>query len=288
MQRPRAFDPLPRKVRSGLEERIKSPGLELPMLEQVVQEVMQLCNAPDTDAAEMARVLYRDPSMAGNVLKVANSPLYRARAAITSLQDAVARLGMQKVTAISLMVSTRSKVFRSKRYLNLVESMWKQALATACFARELARLLSQDVESSFLCGLFHNIGGPLVLDVIASIEAQSNFQVSPRQAEAAMGEYSMMLGLLLAKEWNLPARVVDAIQYQDSYSDATFKDTAMTVHLARQAAAFMLKNPDASPQTCARKLTELPIIGDLGFGQDQTEAFLGNTERILAIVAALD
>ena len=46
-------------------------------------------------AAKIAEVLHSDQSMAGNVLKVANSPLYRARSEISSLQDAVARLGMQ-------------------------------------------------------------------------------------------------------------------------------------------------------------------------------------------------
>lgn len=275
MPKPRTFDPLPRKFRGQLEARIQAAELELPMLEQVVQEIMQLCNDPATDAVQIAEALQSDQSMAGNVLKVANSPLYRARSEINSLQDAVARLGMQQVTAIALMVSTKSNVFRSKRYLDLVEYLWKHALATGCFARELAKMLAGDGETAFLCGLFHDVGSPIVLDVAAAIEASSNFQVSQRQAQAAMQEFSTPLGLRLAKAWNLPEPVVDAIE-----------NGADSIALASHAARSMLEGTGTEEMLAG--LVELPVTAELGLDEDRIRTFLANAERILAAVQTLD
>lgn len=72
-----------------LEER----KVELPPMPGTAAQVMQLCQQEDTDAAKLSAVIHGDPTIASNVLRVANSAAYMGQVPCSSLQQAVSRLG---------------------------------------------------------------------------------------------------------------------------------------------------------------------------------------------------
>ena len=88
-----ASEILPDWVRSDIEKRIRLCMLELPLLPEVAVEALELCVRRDGGSHQMAKILHRDQALAGNVLRVANSPLFGTRLEITSLQQAVSRIG---------------------------------------------------------------------------------------------------------------------------------------------------------------------------------------------------
>src|SRR5688500_11022317 len=67
----------------------------VPMLPQVATEVLRAAGDKHSDAARLSALIHRDPALAGQVLKVANSPAYLPRMPIVSLQQAVARIGLE-------------------------------------------------------------------------------------------------------------------------------------------------------------------------------------------------
>src|SRR4051794_18613299 len=105
--------------------RIASGALELPLLPHVAGQVCALSTSDDASARSLAALLHRDQAIAAHVLRVANSPLYRPRVPIVSLQQAISRLGMTTLREIVLTVSMRSRVFNVSGYTTEIHALWQ-------------------------------------------------------------------------------------------------------------------------------------------------------------------
>lgn len=94
-----------------LAQQVAEQSLSLPMLPAVANEVLALTQAETTDAARLSQVMHRDPALASNVLRVANSAAFVGQVPCASLQQAVSRLGLQRVTEIALALAVKGSVF---------------------------------------------------------------------------------------------------------------------------------------------------------------------------------
>ncbi len=65
---------------------------------------------------------------------------YAARSPITSLQQAVSRLGTRTLREIAIVVACKARAFQVKGHEPLVRAIFEHSLTTALFAREVARL----------------------------------------------------------------------------------------------------------------------------------------------------
>jgi DNA-binding transcriptional LysR family regulator len=82
---------------SFVDQLLHSGSLELPMLPAAMAETLALCQSETADAARLSQVIHRDPTLAANVLKVANSAAFALPVPCASLQQAVARLGLPRI-----------------------------------------------------------------------------------------------------------------------------------------------------------------------------------------------
>ena len=130
---------VPDEVRQSLNTRLAAKSFELPLLPEVATRVIELCNLPDTDAAELAELLHRDQAFASHILRVANSPVMASAVPIVSLQQAVSRMGMGTISEIAISISVNGKVFNVPGQMDLVRKLWRHSLATGCLAKEIAR-----------------------------------------------------------------------------------------------------------------------------------------------------
>src|SRR4029077_2368798 len=156
-------------LRTAVAHRLATGELSLPMLPRVASQVVALVGSPTTDANRLSELIHRDPALAGQVLRIANSPAYMPRMPIVSLQQAVSRLGLNAVTEIAFAASVQSGVFRVPGWEPMLNQLWRHALASGAFAKEVARTRRLNVESAFLCGLLHAVGKPALLQVITDV-----------------------------------------------------------------------------------------------------------------------
>ena len=63
---------------------------------------MRVCSDPDGDVGQLADVLARDPILAGQVLRVANSAFYYRGSEVTSLHRAAMVIGMRALKVVAL------------------------------------------------------------------------------------------------------------------------------------------------------------------------------------------
>ena len=124
-------------ISQQLEQRIGNKSLVLPMLPQVITQVLSLVNDVDSDASALAKLIQSDQALAGHVMRIANSAAYSPNAKMTSLQQAIARLGMQNIAEIAMAATMGPKMFQAEGFESLIKEIWESSLATAVWAREI-------------------------------------------------------------------------------------------------------------------------------------------------------
>jgi len=69
-------------------------------------------------------------------------------------------------------------------------------------------------QSTFLCGLFHNIGKPIILDALISLEDEMGRRLDPDEVTLAIDEYHIRVGGKIGREWRLPPQVTESIKLE--------------------------------------------------------------------------
>jgi len=138
---------------------------DLPPLPEILLGLQKLMDDPDCEVEDVYRLIKTDPVMSGRLITLANSALFGSgRDKTRNLENAIVRLGMKQVLDLVYALEL-PKTFKKRKAFDQVE-FWKHSLAVAFITRSLARkALSDidDIESSFLAGLMHDVG-ILVLD----------------------------------------------------------------------------------------------------------------------------
>lgn len=272
---------MPEQVEQALVERIDKDRIELPVLPQVAGRVMALANDPSTDAARLSALIHQDQALAAHVLKIANSPAYMPRTPIMSLQHAVAMLGVNQLSEIAVTVSLKSGAVKIPGYEADIRQLWRHALASGAYAKEIARLRRYNVESAYLCGLLHTVGKPVVLKTITSIATELHITLEPRAVLSFLDGYHSRVGILIATEWALPSQVAEAIVYYSVYEQApSHRHEAMMTCLADRLATYILV-PDSFDDSTFR---DHSVFADLNLYPNDVDTLLSLKEKVLKLV----
>lgn len=275
---------LPTPLRRLLEEALSSDQLDLPLLPSTAAEVMGVCNEEQCDARQLSELLQRDPSLAGHVLRVANSAAYAPKEPIVSLQQAVSRLGVTTICEIAIAVSLKGRVFHVPGYHVRIREMWMHAAAAAVYAKEVARRLRRNVEGAFLCGLLHDVGKPIVMQAFLDIvRERTSRSIPPVIMESAMDEFHQEVGARMVAAWSLSPWMAEAVRHHHDYALAgEHRDEAMVTCLADELSHWALNEelgPDDFP-------AELPVVRDLGFYATDLVALLEARGAALEVTEA--
>lgn len=278
-----ALDPV-EQIQETLLNRIESGQLRLPLLPQVAHQVLMLTSDPQADALRLAALIQQDQALATQIMKIANSPAYMPRSPIVSLQQAVAWLGMKLLSDLALTVSIQNGVFRVRGYERQIADLWRHALASGLFAKEIARHCRQNVESAFLSGLLHTIGKPVVLEGLIDIQENLSISLKWDQLDRLMTRHHAQVGALVTEDWGLPELVKDGILFYSHYRDSPkTQKTAMIICLADQCATGLL----TAQGWDAVSLSQFPVVQDLNFYPEDITSLMGHADMILKSVNAM-
>ncbi len=266
-------------LRARLTAQLEHDSLNLPLLPVVAHQVLQLSGDPNADVNKLSSLIQQDQALAGQILRIANSPAYLPRSPIVSLQQAVAWLGMNMLAGLAFSVSVQSGVFTITGYEKEIRQLWSQALATGLYGKEIARRLRHNVENAFLCGLLHTIGKPIVLHLFLSSHVSHERSPAWIMLEPIIQELHISAGAKLAEAWKLPESVQEAIRFypDDRYHQATLPTKgAIITCLADHLANYVLGTSSLDDEA----LRALPVIHDLNFYPDDVDALLELREGI--------
>jgi HD-like signal output (HDOD) protein len=271
-------------VEEALTQLINRGGVEVPMLPEVANKALLLAQNPDSDASEMAELIQGDQSLAGHVMRIANSAAYTPLSNLVSLQQAIARLGMGVISEIALAAAIGAKMFNTPGFEAYVAGVWRHALATSLWSKEIARQCRSNVEVAFLAGLLHSIGRPAVLQTILDIAKAQQVTLSEAEIHHLENKYCHQVSQAVVNTWKMPALVIEAI---DSYTDHR-SSLAVENHAAQIIAGSKFATNMLDPESFDREvLLALPVFETLNLYPDEIEALLDKTESVTARLEGL-
>jgi putative nucleotidyltransferase with HDIG domain len=211
---------------------------DLPPLPGVVMKAMEMTLDPDVSVRDLHRVISQDQALSAKILKIVNSAMYSLSREVSTVSHAVAVLGIRTVSSVIMAASVEGIFSRAKDLGTklMSEHSWGAALA----ARTIARYIRyENLEEALVCGLMHDIGKPVMMmnlqarynEIISEIyKGNGNFHESELKA---FGFSHAQVGALLAKKWNFPPQLAEAVGYHhDPLSAPNHRKLACIVNLA--------------------------------------------------------
>ena len=265
-------------ARQYLEDSLGSPQSIAP-LPRVCVQLAELTAQQSVDASQLARLIESDPVLAGEIMRVANSPAMRPRAAIVSLRQAVSWLGVAEVRNIAMAVMLHGEVFVAPGHEPESEDLWREAWLAGLWAKEIARERRKHVESAFLGALMHRTGAALALKILSRFEVDQRTVMDARSFADLIVEFEPAFGRLLMNNWRLPGDVQDAATDWRQYSNSAHSDLAGMVN-----AAHLLATHTLYPQLLSEEIVlESPVFEQLGFFPDERRAMLAKRDHVLSL-----
>jgi len=264
------------QVERLLNESVATDSLELPPPPQIAAEIMKLTRGEvsgdvgaDASAAQLAQLIQRDLSLAGQVMRVANSALYARRTPVVTLPQAIAWLGIREIRNIAFAVAIHGQVFNSTFFRHEMSDLWRESVTVALFAQEVARLKRRNVESAYLCGLLHRVGMAVILNRAGAAAIKHGLTPEAGQVMTLAARHEVRVGTHVSIAWSLPPAVAASIAHWRHPPDAELSRTeVMEVALARQISDEMRtpglggELPDSMLGPVSRWMDELSIYPD--------------------------
>jgi len=191
--------------------------------------------------ADLEKDILKDQALTAGILRVSNSAYYGFRHQVTSIRRAFALLGLETVKKIILSVSFFSCFGgRIRGYSTRKGDLMKHSVSCGLIAELIAKEKGiQDADAVFTAGLLHDIG-KVILDQYAFekfnmiMDRVYNDHTAFLDAEnQVLGFNHAQVGGMVAREWNLPALLTEAISlhHQPELSRVN-SELVSAVHLA--------------------------------------------------------
>ncbi len=199
-------------VKPVLIEEFRKGGHQPPLLPDVAQRAVAISRRPDADFRECEAVLQEDPVLVAELVKVANSPLYRGRHETRTLKGAIGRVGFKGLRDILLAASAR-RLLRIRGDADLTDWLQERSMAVAMAARSVAAAAGFSEDAAYLGGLVHDVGWSVVYGLYAAARRRlpEDFTSSPDAMRKVARALHGTFGGMMARMWKLPEAVVQAI-----------------------------------------------------------------------------
>ena len=211
----------------GVDNKVKqvvSNIRNLPTPPIVFHQIQKVINDPLVSAGQIAKILQEDPAMSVKVLKLTNSAFYGLAREVESVKQAVVIVGLEAIKNLVLSASVLD-MFKGKDVdSDFQDKFWRHSLGVGFCARLLAKRAKSrgmiDPDSAFSGGLLHDIGKVILCcflpkeyaTVKEARDANTELDTVTLE-EQVLGYNHAQIGAILAEQWKLPARLIDAVTY---------------------------------------------------------------------------
>lgn len=250
------------KIQSFLRE-LPKVREDLPFSPEVLKQLfLQTSDGSMASLEDVGETLSKDQGLTTRVLSLANSAYYGLQAEVQSVPRAAAVLGMGEIRNIvlALGVNGLTTKYDMPEEFDLGE-YWRHQFFVAMIAKELSRMTDYgNPDNLFTAGLLHDIG-----KLVTAIRRPDDWQAIRDLAEAeemleteAEDEYwgldHAVIGALVLRSWDLPADLVEPVNWHHSPALAPDHSNESTVVCLADCVAHAIDDPDSSHVTKAEQL----------------------------------
>jgi len=189
----------------------------IPARPEVLIRVIHLLKGTEIDVDVVVAQLQKDVSLYSAVLATANTPVFSSGGKVTSLKQAVMRLGFNKMLTILRIIALKSALSKAGR----LERFWDAATEIAQLSVKITKIVSKEsIEDAYSLGMMHNCGIALMMeaineyrDFLINCDAK-NIQPLLLLEQQRFGFHHFQVSTEIARRWLMPKNVIQAIAMQ--------------------------------------------------------------------------
>ena len=191
--------------------------ISIPARPELLIQVTEAFEKNEVDFCLITRLITQDISLSAAILQVINSPFFGMRTKISSIQQAIALLGLKRTLMLVRAVSVRNVC---KNPLKLIE-FWDTANDIACICAEIANRVNYLAsDDAFSLGLFHVCGIPILMENFPDYaEIYALARTAPQSLTELENEHyglnHAQISGQLCRKWQLSADIIIAVENHD-------------------------------------------------------------------------
>ncbi len=251
------------QLMADIERDAKANKLNIPSLPDIALQVQAAIKRDVSDVSEVARIVMADPPLAGRLIQVANSPMYRGKAPITTCQMAISRMGL-KVTRDLVVGCSLQQMFDSESSLlkHFMRKVWQRSTHVAALCAVISRHgRGVDEDRAMLAGLIHNIGA---LPIISYAEKYPELVEDEEMLSKIVDRLSGEVGVQVLRRWDFELDLIGVVRGAcDWYRDAGPRPDYCDVVLLAQLYGFI----DTPQMENHPAIDEVPAFSKFSLGR---------------------
>ena len=189
------------------------------MVPALAHEAIAVAADPDVTITELSHVVSKDPALATRVVHLANAAYCAPLQPITTLPEAIVRMGTAAVRNLVITVCLASRG-ATRVYGSAGRGQIDHAIGTAYLAHVVGERAGWSPDEAFLAGLLHDVGKLLLLKLADEYRRWRGAGVDPAELDEVLMSEHAVAGAVLLRGLQFPRHLVESIMWHHQPLDA--------------------------------------------------------------------
>lgn len=212
---------------------LRRKGVTIPEQPKVLLEIEAMSHSANLQARLMAELIGQDPGLTARLLYIVNSPTYGLVERVSSIEETVFILGVNRVVNLCRAAMLRVGICPVAPGF---EIFWDRSAIIAELTAAVAHRQRTGVgnDLAYMAGLFHACGVavlaktmPDYCDALGTENAWTQLEEHDRR----FGVDHVLVSYLVARHWRLPELVADAVLHQRGPAESGHQCTSLVASM---------------------------------------------------------
>ncbi len=199
---------------------------QMPQFPESITTLQKELGNPNCSFKSIADKITSDPSLTAEILRIANSPVYRVKNEVIDVAGAVGLMGMLGVKSLLYNYGVQ-KILGSRYNKTTIKEINDHSIYVALASSYLASYKNLEIisEDIYIAALLHDIGKIIVNSLTNNLENKLKDLCTRKYIPISVledltkGYNHSMIGSEVAEKWNLPDKYINAIAYHHTPFD---------------------------------------------------------------------
>ncbi len=199
-------------------EKLVQIAQQLPASAQVLAQLGELLTDVNSGLEEIAQLLRRDLTLAARIIRISNSVAYGSSGGISSIEDAVNRVGFAEVYRLTGFAAAAQMADSNLRFYGISATQIRDnTLICAIAMEELAKFAGAEGRSTYTAGLMRNTG-KLILDRLGK-DTLKPMDVFGGEGsliaweKSHFGRHGDEVGAIVLDAWRFPGAITQPVRF---------------------------------------------------------------------------
>ena len=213
---------------------LSTDGRSLPLMPGLMRDALALGLDPEVTPVALIKRISAEQQLAARVLQLANMAANAPLRAVTSVDEAVVRLGTRAVQR-ALMAACIESWSQPNIYGSDGPAQMDHALGAASMAGLVAELAGTDPDEAFAYGLLHDVGKLFLLKSCADYVRRGGAAPTSEELAETVAECHAEVGDMAMHLWGLPSALREPIRFHHTPLEApTYGNEAAVAYVANR------------------------------------------------------